>query len=78
MMGKHEATKGASVTIVPQWKPNKIHILLKHPSRNNFLNEQIWQNGKKKISEKYIVSIAIQTTTAYNLLNIFDSSKIIS
>lgn len=32
----------------------------------------------KKIPEKYIVSIAIQTTTAYNLLNIFDSSKIIS
>lgn len=33
---------------------------------------------KRKKSEKYIVSIAIQTTTAYNLLNIFDSSKIIS
>lgn len=78
MMEKHEANKGASVTIVPQWKPNKIHILLKHPSRNNFLNEQILQKGQKKISEKYIVSIAIQTTTAYNLLNIFDSSKIIS
>lgn len=76
MMEKHEATKGASVTIVPQWKPNK--ILLKHPSRNNFLNAQIWQKGQKKISEKYIVSIAIQTTTAYNLLNVFDSSKIIS
>lgn len=29
-----------------------------------------------KISEKYIVSIAIQTTTAYNLLNIFDRLKL--
>lgn len=36
------------------------------------------KKAQKKISEKYIVSIAIQTTTAYNLLNIFDSSKIIS
>lgn len=36
------------------------------------------KKAKKKISEKYIVSIAIQTTTAYNLLNVFDSSKIIS
>lgn len=71
MMEKHEATKGASVTIVPQWKP-------KTSIEKQFFEWTDLTKRPKKISEKYIVSIAIQTTTAYNLLNVFDSSKIIS